>query len=293
MEATQLLLNGIIAGAVYGLLGVSFGLIFSVTDRFHFAYSLTYMLAAVAAVTGVENGLPLLPAALVGLLVVAVVGMLIELVVYRPVAAHGGWSAPLSVAIASLGITIAGQNLVQLLWGSETARALNGFDVSVVRFGDDLVTTSLDLLTLGVCAALIVAMALTMRYTGLGRRIEAVRAEPEMARVVGLRPKRVGLIVFAIGSALAGVLGVLAAMRTAATPEMGFDPMFYAFVVAFVAGAGRPPLVIAGVGVLIGIAESMSALAIPTIWATTVVFGILFLYLVGIALRTRGVVAQR
>jgi branched-subunit amino acid ABC-type transport system permease component len=293
MEAVQLLLNGLVSGAVYGLLGVSFALIFSVTGRFHFAYSLTYMLAAVTAVTVVDGGQPLIVGALVGVVVAAVLGVLIELMVYRPIGQRGGWAGPLSVAIASLGVTIAGQNLVQLAWGSETARSLNGFNVSVIKLGSDVTLTSLDLLTFGVCAALIVALAVTMRWAPLGRSIEAVRAEPEMARVVGLSPGRIGLIVFAIGSALAGVLGILAAIKTAATPEMGFDPLFYAFVVTFVAGAARPPLVVAGVGVAVGVVESMSALAIPTVWATTVVFGILFAYLVLLALRSRGVVAAR
>jgi branched-subunit amino acid ABC-type transport system permease component len=59
---------------------------------------------------------------------------------------------------------------------------------------------------------------------------------------------------------------------------MGITPFFYALVVAFVAGLSSPPLVVAAVGIALGLVESWTTLVLPTTWTALVVFGILFIY---------------
>ena len=78
--------------------------------------------------------------------------------------------------------------------------------------------------------------------------IRAVRVNPEMSMAVGVTPETIYLAVFAVGSFLGGVAAVFDAAKTAATPDMGFNPLFYAFVVAFLAGAAAPPVVVGLVG---------------------------------------------
>src|SRR5690242_9054957 len=84
-EVLQALVDGLIHGSAYGLLAVGFALILSVTGRFHFAYALSYALAAfVAAVLEGVYGLSLVPAAAVGLAAGGLVGVACDVVVYRP-----------------------------------------------------------------------------------------------------------------------------------------------------------------------------------------------------------------
>ena len=87
----QLTVDGFFRGCSFGLLGVGFALILGVTGRFHFAYGFTYTLAAYLAFTFTFRvDLPFWPSAILGVLFAAVIGTLIERVVYRPLAANAG-----------------------------------------------------------------------------------------------------------------------------------------------------------------------------------------------------------
>src|SRR4051812_16809920 len=116
-EVGQSVYDGIATGSAYALLGVAFALILGVTGRFHFAFGIIYALTAyIAAVVITDWGLPLLPALLIGLLVAVVLGALVEALVYRPVASRAGENALLAVFVASLGLVIAGENVIRLIW---------------------------------------------------------------------------------------------------------------------------------------------------------------------------------
>jgi hypothetical protein len=116
---SQLTVSGIINGAAYGLLGVGFALILGVSGRFHFAYAFTYTLAAYAVFWFSDRaGVPWWPSAILGILSAVVVGVAIERFIYRPIAARAGATALLSIFVASLGVAIAGQNLISLLFSS-------------------------------------------------------------------------------------------------------------------------------------------------------------------------------
>jgi len=277
-QAAQLAVNGIINGSAYGLLGIAFGLILSVTGRFHFAFAIAYTLTAyVATVTASDLGVPLGVALLLGLLAGAIAGMLAEAAVYRPLAAKSGPNALLVIFVASLGLTIAGENAIRLEWGTES-RPLDGFPVHGLSVGSVTFTT-LDVAAVATTVALVAALTALLRYAPLGRMIRAVRANPEMARAVGIETHRVYLIVFAIGSLLGGVAAVFFAMKYAAVPDMGTRPVFYALVVAFLAGSGSRPVVTALTGVGVGLVESLSGLWLSVQWASLVVFALLFIYL--------------
>jgi branched-subunit amino acid ABC-type transport system permease component len=125
---------------------------------------------------------------------------------------------------------------------------------------------------------LIGVLSIVLARTTLGRMIRAVRANWEMSLCVGVSPQIIYLVVFAIGSAFGGVAAVFVATGTSAKPDMGLVPMFYALVVAFVAGLGTPPLTVGLIGLALGMVESLSALFLPTQWTSVVVFAILLVY---------------
>jgi branched-chain amino acid transport system permease protein len=288
----QHLVNGLVSGSTYALLGASFALIFSVTGRFHFAYSLTYVVGPVITVMTMESGFPLWAGIACGLVASAVLGVLIELFVYRPIERGAGVNSLLSVAIASLAVTIIGENLINLNWSSQPARFIDGYTISLIKIGS-IKITSLDLTTVIVAWVGVLGLAFMLRRTPFGRSIHAVRSEAAMSRLVGLNPGRVALYVFAIGSLLSAVLGTLAALKTAAAPDIGFDPLFFAFVVAFLAGPDRSPLRIGLVGLALGVVESLSTIWISGVWSTTFVFGILFVYFVIGAAQQREILGAR
>jgi branched-chain amino acid transport system permease protein len=130
-----------------------------------------------------------------------------------------------------------------------------------------------------VAIAVAVVMTLVLDRTVFGQQIRAVRGNTDMAEAVGVNVRRIFLAVFAIGSLIGGIAALFAGMRFAAAPDMGNAPVFYAFVVAFVAGVARSPVVVAAVGVLIGVAERLSTLWVSDNLSALTVFGLLFLWL--------------
>lgn len=282
-EVAQALVTGVINGSAYALLGIAWGLIYGIARRFHFALSLTYTLAAfIASVVTTESGVPIFPAILIGLTVAMIAGMLIELV-YQDLANRIGEAALLPIFVISLGITIAGVNAIQLIWGVGT-RNLNGFSVSNIKVGS-VTFTSLELSLVVVALILSAATGALLAWTPLGRQMKAVRSNPEMALAVGINPARVYLIVFAIGSLLAGVAAVYDGMRFAVTADMGTQPLFYALVVSFLVGTARTPMVVWASGMFVGLVESLSTIWISAHYTSVVVFVILLLFVTGRSLR--------
>jgi branched-subunit amino acid ABC-type transport system permease component len=275
--------DGIVNGSAYGLMGLSFGLIVAVTTRFHFAWAIGYTIAGFFTAYLVNHsGVPVVPAMLIAIAGAALFSAVVELFVYRPIAARTGANALLAVFVASFGITIAGQALIRLaVFGGTGAgnETLTWIAETPIRIGE-IGFTSLDLISVIVVWVCAGAVWAALRYTRLGRRIRAVEVNPGMAQAVGIRTERTYVLVFVLASLLASVVALFATMRSAANANMGLTPVFYAFVVAFAAGLGRSPLWIMAVGTALGVVEAVSAEFVSVAWQQVVVFGVLLLLLV-------------
>lgn len=275
----QLIASGIVNGASYGILGVAFALILGVTGRFHYAFGVLYTLAAFFAFTFFDRvGWPFWPSAIVGILIPAAMGVGIEAFVYRPLAAKAGSNALLAIFVASLGLGIAGSNLIQIFWGAQT-HSLLGLRIEPVSI---LGANVINIDVYSVVSALVLVAGLTalLRLTGLGRAIKATRSNPEMALLIGVDPARIYLVVFAIAGLFAGVAAIWASIKYSVEPTMGFRPVVLAFVVAFLGGTAKSPARVFSTGIVIGLIETISSIWLPVRWTQLVVFVILVLYLV-------------
>jgi branched-subunit amino acid ABC-type transport system permease component len=284
----QLTTNGIINGAAYGLLGVGFALILGVTGRFHFAYGITYTLSAYLIFTAHHRwGIPLWPSVLIGVLLVTLVGMAMEAGIYRSLVRNAGASALLSVFVASLGLGIAGENFLRLFYGSQT-NSLTGLKQRPIRlFNNKSIFLNFDLYQVLTAVALVAILTLLLRFTGLGRAIKATRSNPDMARIIGINPNIVYVICFAIGTFFAAVEGFWYGLKYTVEPAMGFNPVIYAFVVAFLAGTARSPLRVFLTGVFVSLVEQLSSIWLSVRWTQTAVFVILVAYLVSLSVDPR------
>jgi branched-subunit amino acid ABC-type transport system permease component len=274
-EVGQVFADGIVNGSAYALLGIAWSLIYGVARRFHFALAFTYALAPfIASVLTANSGLPIVPAILAGLAVAVLFGVLIELV-YQELTGRIGVAALLPIFVISLGITIAGTNALQLIWGVDT-RTLTGFSITNVSFGSVRITSlELSLVILGFVFS--AATAALVTWTPFGRQVKAVRSNPEMAIAVGIKPNRIFLLVFVIGSFLGGVAAIYDGLRFAVSADMGQQPLFYALVVSFLVGTARTPLLVWASGMFVGLVESVSTLWVSTHYSTVVVFVLLLL----------------
>jgi branched-chain amino acid transport system permease protein len=219
------------------------------------------------------------------LLAAAAAGIGIERLVYRPVASRGAEFGLLTVFVASFGVSIAGENLLTLAFGSQS-RPMNGPPVSTIHaFG--LYLTTLEVAATVVAFALALLVTAVLRVSRWGRVVRAVRSNPGLAEAFGIPTATVFLWVFALASALAGVAAVVSGLRFAVSPDMGDNAVLYAFIVGFLGGTARDPLRSFAAGVILGVAESLSALWLPAQWSKLVVFSVLFAFLAGKALDRR------
>jgi len=177
-----------------------------------------------------------------------------------------------------LGLGIAGENIIRLLYSS-AAQNLSGVPRKPITWGD-AIFLNLDLYHVITAVVLVVALTLVLRYTPLGRAIKATRSNPDMARVIGITPTTIYIVVFAIGTALAAEEAFWYGLKFTVTPDMGFTPVIFAFVVAFLAGTQRSPIVVFAVGVGVGLVEQYSSIWLSVRYTQTAVFVILLVYLV-------------
>jgi branched-chain amino acid transport system permease protein len=268
----QLLARGFISGSLYALLGVSWGIIYNTTRTFHFAHGFVYTLTAYFILLAGELSLPLLPAVLIGLLGAVAIGCAIETVAYLPMRKRN--ASQLSIFLTAMGIMIAGQSLIRLLFGPDS-RPLKGLPEVVLSFGP-ITFTTIDLVTVLLAWSVIALIFFILARTRAGMMIRAVSSNPEKALFIGIDSRKIFILVFAIGSLLVGLSSFLATLDKPANPHMGLQALLIAFITVFLGGVGNLKGTVLG-GLVLGLAESLVILVLPTQYKMIVTFFILFL----------------
>lgn len=271
----QLTVSGIVVGSSYALLGVSFGVIYATTKIFHLAHAVAYAGAAYAAVWASQSlGIPFVGALLVGLCAGVLLGVLIEIVFYRPMRRRN--ATMLTLFLVSLGISVAFPNLLQIVFGPDN-KTLPRPDNPTYELGTVTISRH-DVVAVLISWVLIVAVASYVAKTRFGRSVTAMRTNPTMAEAVGIDSRRVYTAVFVIGSLLVAVAALLFTTKGVATPTMGLDPTLTGFIAAFLGGIGSQWGAALG-GLVLGLISSWSALFLQVDFGPVVVFGAMFLVL--------------
>lgn len=267
----QLLVRGLITGSVYALLGASWGIIYNTTRTFHFAHGFVYTLGAYMILLGVSLSVPLVPAMLLGIGIAAGAGAAIEAALYSPMRNKG--ASQLSLFITAMGIMIAGQSLIHLSFGPDS-RPLEAIEEQVISMGP-VTITSIDVICLVTVWAVLGGLFAFLSRSRLGMMIRAVASNPEKATFIGIDAHRVFRLVFAIGSLLVGVAALLGILENPATPSMGLHALLISFITVFLGGVGSLRGAVIG-GLILGVAESLVILVLPTQYKMVVTFLILF-----------------
>ncbi|RKY12790.1 MAG: branched-chain amino acid ABC transporter permease [Planctomycetota bacterium] len=272
----QFILNGIIAGSMYSLVAVGFALIYQTGRFFHFAHGVVYATGAYLAYTLVIS-LDINPVAsfFLAAALAGVVGVGIDRFVYKPFRKQ---KAPnLVFLIASFGIFIFIQNLLQLIYGAQILTMRTG-SVKEGHHFLGAVITNIQILILVVSAALCLGLWLFVKRTKLGKAMRAVADDRIAASVVGINPERIILAAFAIGSALAGAAGILISLETNIKPTMGMNAILKGIIASIIGGIGSIPGAMFG-GLFLGIAENLGIWKISAGWKDCIAFVILIVFL--------------
>ncbi|MCP4581769.1 MAG: branched-chain amino acid ABC transporter permease [candidate division Zixibacteria bacterium] len=272
----QLLANSLIAGSIYALIAIGFSVIYRTVRFFHFAHGVVYTSGAYVAYSVVIGmGLPPIVGFVVGVLLAGVVGVAIDRLVYYPLRKHK--ASNLVFLIASFGVFIFIQNLIQLIYGAQILSIRTG-PVKVGHSVFGAIITDIQILILVVSLALSLGLWLYIKYTRLGKAMRAVADDPMAASVVGIYPEKIITAAFAIGSMLAGAAGVLIAYETNLEPTMGMNAVLKGIIASIIGGIGSIPGAMFG-GFFLGIAENFGIWKIQAGWKDSIAFAILIIFL--------------
>jgi branched-chain amino acid transport system permease protein len=278
----QLLATGLVVGSLYALCALGWGLIYGTTLHFHVAHGAVFTLAAYFAYAGQRHlGLPLVLAGALAIAAAALVGLLIDLLLYQRLEARG--AVRTTVFIASLGLLIVVENVVALVFGPDPLRLDVGGLATAIEIGPVFVTW-LHVVTVALALAGYLALMAFLTRTRAGRAVRAASSSPEMARTVGIDLGRIHLLTYALGSAVSAPAGILVAMDVGAEPYRGTQFVLLASVAVILGGIGSIPGALLG-GVFVGLLENLGVWQIPSEWQSAISFGV---FLVFIVVRPRG-----
>lgn len=255
MEALlQHLVNGLVLGGTYALLGIGLTLIFGLMNVVNFAHGEFYTLGAYVTFAAlVLAGVPFLAALATAIAAGVVLGVLTERVLLRPLR---GESID-SVMLVMIGLWIALQNGELLVWGGVAKSIPHPFPTAPLVLGPVSIAP-LRLFVLAAALGLIAAAHLLIQRTRLGRAMRATFQDADTAALMGVRIGRIHTATFAIGSGLAAAAGALLGPIFLAYPSMGDLASLKAFSVVILGGLGNLWGATLG-GLILGVAEELGA----------------------------------
>lgn len=210
----ELVVSGLAVGAIYGLIGMAYAVIYKSTGLVNFAQGEVGMMVAyaswsISATLGTGTWGVMVAALIVGVLT----GLLIERLVMRPMLGEPVFSG----VMVTIGLAVVLRSIIQLIWGAEPHRVEGGG--AVVHVGE----IGLRLSQLGVIAALLLAMLgawLFFKHGRFGMAMRAVAADEKTARLMGVSTARVQSVAWVASSVLAGLAGLFFAVIYDLSPAL-------------------------------------------------------------------------
>jgi len=253
----QVVISGLLAGALYAMVALGLGLIFGVMRVLNVAHGPLLMLGAYTTFWLFQSfGLNPYLSLLVSMPLLFLVGLALQRFLVQRVV-----DAPeLSSLLLTFGVSIALVNLAQLAFTSDlrSVESLTGsFLLGPFAFSKSRLAAC------GFAIAITAGAFVFLKQTRLGKAIRAVSQSREVAQVCGIDVQRIHMIAFGIGSALAAAGGSLVSVMVAIQPEMGQVYTFKSFLVIVLGGAGNYPGALLG-GVLLGLVEQLASLYLTT-----------------------------
>ena len=168
-------------------------------------------------------------------LVSAVIGMIIERVVIRPL-----YGRQLETLLATFGVSLILMQLVRMIFGAQNVEVSNISWLSgAVALTPSLMLPYNRIAIIGFTIIILLLLVFLLKYTRFGLFVRAVTQNRQMARAVGIRSARVDMMAFGLGSGLAGLAGCALAQVGNVGPDLGQNYIIDAFLVVVVGGVGQ------------------------------------------------------
>jgi branched-chain amino acid transport system permease protein len=295
----QTIVNGLVTGCLYALIALGYSMVYGVLKLLNFAHGDVYMVGAFIGYYAIHwfggaNNLSIpVPLLIAFMLVVAglgtgALGVAIERFAYRPLR-----DAPrIAPLITALGISFLLENTVLLLFGGFPRDYSTQSFISLtngIHIGDVKID-SVEITIIVLSVVMMVGLKLLVDRTTLGKSMRAVASDREAAEMLGINVNRTIAMTFFIGSAMAGVAGVMSGLEfNTITNTIGFLAGLKAFTAAVVGGIGSITGAMFG-GIVIGMCEAFSLSYISTKYSDLIVFGVLIIVML---VRPTGIFGRR
>ena len=254
----QQILNGLKVGSVYALVALGYTMVYGIIRLINFAHGDFIMVGAYTLCFTVPlmvaAGMPAWTAVFLAVIICVAIGVVVELLAYRPVRQTGTKMTALITAIA---MSIFLENTAQALFGAAPVSMSTIFDVGQFQIGS-LAVDGKTIITIAIGVVVMISLTLIVQNTKIGRSMRAVSQDREAAILTGVNVNKTITITFAIGSGLAALAALMyCANYPASSPTMGSMLGLKAFVAAVLGGIGIVPGAMFG-GIIVGLIESLS-----------------------------------
>jgi branched-chain amino acid transport system permease protein len=249
----QSVLSGIGIGAVYGLIGIGFCVIYNASGIVNFAQGVFVMLGGMFAYSFlVQMKLPLALAAAISIVLVAGVGVLVQILIIRPM-----WKrkAPMfAIILATLAVQLLIEQVVILTMGDQPRTYPQFTDGGPLKIGEIAIGYQL-FWVLGCGALMVGLLTLFFNKTRVGRALRACSQNREAAALLGIPVDAMLMLSFALSAALGAAAGILITPMQYTAYSVGGPFGVNGFIAAIIGGFGSAPAALAG-GILLGLVQS-------------------------------------
>jgi len=270
----QIIASGISMGCIYALVGLAFVLIYNASGGLNFSQGEFVMLGAFALFTVTALHLTYWLAVVVSVAAVGGLGWVFQRVLFYPLKDRSF----LYFVIVTIGFSICVRNLALIVWGPNPLKVPPLTTVDVVKFGNVMLSPE-NIAIVGVTAIILLLQYLLFFHTDLGRRLRATAQNSQTAQLMGIYPRRMIGITFALSGAISGFAGVLLAPIFLIDTDMGGAVLLKAFIAVVIGGFGSIPGVVIG-GIGIGLIEILTAVYVSSVYKDAICIAILIIFLI-------------
>lgn len=280
----QLILNSIIAGSIYALIALGFNFVYGATKFFNLAHG---VMAAIGGYTvfyfAKTLGLNLYFAVILGVALAGIVGYGLDKFIYLPLRKRK--ASNMVLLVASLGAMTALQAIIAILFTSRFKTISHNIGTQKLFEVLGGVITQTQLIIILVTALILAGLVFLLYKTQFGKAVRAISDDEEVARIVGINTNKIIGYVFFIGSALAGLAGILVGFDTGIEPTMGLGLLLKGVIASVIGGVGN---IYGGVlgAFLLGFVENFGIWKISGEWKDAIAFTLLIVFLI---FRPRGI----
>jgi len=282
----QLLVNGLVKGALIALAGLAFALYYNTTRIFHIAFAGLYTLSGYFFLSFfLLFNKAWLPAFLLTAISIMIAGILLEVSVYRPLSRRR--SSLNVILIASIGIMIAIINVIAMIYGNEVKVIFPGIAESI-EIGDLIITFP----QVWQFTVSLLAIVITLIFLGAskwGKMIRAIRDDENLAMALGINIWKTRVMLIAASVFLAALPSVLVSVDMGMDPYVGMPVLLSAVVALIIGGLGRFEGPVLG-GFLLGILQALVVWKFSTRWVEAITFAVLIVFLI---FRPQGILGER